>query len=188
MAGKGEYLTKEMTCDICDFKGTGREVGSHISHAHYEQLLVEAQKQISEAGRRGVTRLDLQKATGWTQNRVASLTKALERQGAVVSNKRHPLRYYDSSVRAKVKTTSTSNGGAIVSVEAVEVSETIQRLTSQANAKLVERAKARATAELVKRHQVEFQKLFVSSLIEAKVSTMNLGELETLLDSTFKTQ
>lgn len=184
--GQGQYLLKETRCDLCDFSGNGREVGSHIAHTHYEQLLVEMHKKISEAGRRGVTRPDLQKATGWTPNRVASLTKTLERQGVVVSNKRHPLRYYDSSVRAKVKTTPTKNGGAVVSVENVEINATVQRLTSQANSKLVEQARNRAIDELIKRHQDEFQRLFVSSLIEAKVSTMNLGELETLLDTTFK--
>lgn len=179
MAGKPEYLEVQMKCDLCDYSGSGREVGAHIAHNHYQQLLREAHAKVLEAGRRGITRAGIEKATGWTPNRVASLTKSLERQGVIVSNHHRPLRYYDSSVKTKTNTRTTRGGGAVVSVESADVA-----LPQMSGNKFIEEVNRKAMNELAKRHPDEFKKLFLASLIESKISTMSEQDIGNLLDAT----
>lgn len=179
MAGKGEYLLLEMKCDLCDYSGTGQQVGAHIAHNHYQHLLKEAHAKVLGAGRRGITRAAIEKATGWTPNRVASLTKSLERQGVIVSNNHRPLRYYDSSVKTKTNIRTTTAGGAVVSVESADVA-----LPQTSSNKFIEEINRKAMSELAKRHPDEFKKLFLASLIESKISTMSEQDIGNLLDAT----
>lgn len=181
MAGKGEFLDAEITCDLCGFKGTGRIVGAHIAHNHYAQLVNEIHQKIVAAGRKGVTRRTLEQMTGWTPNRVASLTKSLERQGVIVSNNQRPLRFYDSSVQVKTKTVPTRGGGAVVNVQSAEVN-----VPEQGTNQFIDKVNRKAMAELAKRHPDEFKQLFLAALIESKISTMSGGELEQLLDATLR--
>lgn len=181
MSGQAKYLESNMKCDLCDFSGTGREVGTHIAHNHYQNLLKEAHQRVMDSGRKGITRAGIEKATGWTSNRVASLTKSLEKSGAIVSNNHRPFRYYDSSVKTKTSVRPTRGGGAVYRVETAEVN-----LPTAGMDKFVEEVNRKAMNELVKRHPDEFKKLFLSSLIESKISSMSEKDLESLLDATLK--
>lgn len=175
MAGKIEYLQSKVQCDLCDFTASGQEVGAHIAHTHHRELLDEAYKHIFAAGPKGLTRAGLQKATGWSMNRAASVTKSLEKKGLVVSDQLRPLRYFDRSV--KTETMPTRGGGAVVNVQSAN-------LPTEDTNKFIEQINRKAMSELAKRHPDEFKKLFLASLIESKINDMNDAELTTLLDVT----
>lgn len=181
MAGKGEYLDVQTSCDLCDYKGSGRQVGAHIAHNHYDQLVQEVYDKIVASGRKGLTRQNLEKLTGWTPNRVAGLTKTLERRGIIASNNRRPLRFYDASVKSKTKVGLTRGGGALVTVSSAEVN-----MPEQHANQFIEQVNRKAMSELAKRHPEEFKQLFLASLIESKINSMTGTELESLLDTTFK--